>query len=654
MHYLAAMHSHHLSTAATTFNQYRWLDSRLLGNAQMTIGIDAVGISHGGGATILLDTIPELLNARPDWTIHLFVLPRDERSFENPGPSPRLHIHEIAHARSMFGRLLWIESRLPRIATRIGLDGIVSFANIGSSHPRIPQLVFCQQFLAVTNLSKVRRSAGGTIRLRFLRRAIVKGARSSDAVVVQTEVMRAAMLRLIPELEAKVFVVPSGVAEKPLPRTVRPRISEALAAGAPRLLYSSAFYPHKNHRNLITAFAQVKKKFPKAMLLLTIEPQKELRELVRSLDLAANVQYLGNLSQSEIWFAYRNVDVTVYPSLFESFGMPIAEALVAGCPVAASDLPYAHEVAGDAAVYFDPGKPQEIANVLNSVVADDRDRVELVKKGFVVSRRYSIIDAAHAFAAVIDQTFGPGSRQKSSIFPAAGAGIAETAESATSPLIEHFEAVSSRWGNNYGPNGKMATRIPRLLTALTNHVPIGKHILDFGCGSGDISHACASLGYQVTGVDVVPGMIEQARSRFRASTVKFYLCNPTIPLEIDGTFDAIIASSVFEYIGNVQAYLAELWRMSSPRASLIITVPNIAHPLRWVERLERIFARGLYTRIGMIHRTQYLRLSNTRLSSRRWKKLLSESGWTLSGEDGIYGPLRLLVAAKDKTSAAYS
>ncbi len=625
----------------------------LLGNATMKIGIDAVGIRHGGGATILLDTIPELLKARPDWTIHLFVLPKNERSFENPGRSPRLHIHEIGHARSMFGRLLWIEGRLPRIAKRIGLDGIVSFANIGSPHPRIPQVVFCQQFLALTNLSKVRRSAGDNIRLWFLRWAILKGARSSEAVVVQTEVMRAAMLRLMPELETKVFIVPSGVAEKPLPETVRPRISDALAAGAPRFLYASAFYPHKNHRNLITAFAEVRKKFPRATLLLTIEPQKELEELARCLSLTANVLYLGDLSQSEIWFAYRHVDVAVYPSGFESFGMPIAEALVAGCPIAASDLPYAHEVAGDAAVYFDPGKPEEIANVLNSVVADNPHRAELVKKGFVMSRRYSIIDAAHAFSAVIDQTLRPELKQKLPALRSPAAEIAQAPEETTSPLIEHFEGVSCRWGDNYGPKGRMATRIPRLLTALARHVPIGKHILDFGCGAGDISAACASLGYQVTGVDVVPGMIAQARSRFQSSGVKFYLCNAAVPLEIDGTFDAIIASSVFEYIAGVEAYLAELWRLSTPKASLFITVPNMAHPLRWAERLERNIASGIYARIGMNHRTQYLQLSNTRFSSRKWRTLLSEFGWTLGGEDGSFSPLRLLVAAKDQRDAVY-
>ena len=60
----------------------------------------------------------------------------------------------------------------------------------------------------------------------------------------------------------------------------------------------------------------------------------------------------------------------VFPSLAESFGLPLVEAMAAGCPVAAADRPYAREVAGPAAVYFDPLDPRALAECVIGVLGD--------------------------------------------------------------------------------------------------------------------------------------------------------------------------------------------------------------------------------------------------------------------------------------------
>jgi glycosyltransferase involved in cell wall biosynthesis len=75
------------------------------------------------------------------------------------------------------------------------------------------------------------------------------------------------------------------------------------------------------------------------------------------------------LTQAEVKYLLQHATAAVFPSLDESFGLPLAEAITERCPLAASDLPFAREVAGPAAVYFDPLDPDSIAACVSELVA---------------------------------------------------------------------------------------------------------------------------------------------------------------------------------------------------------------------------------------------------------------------------------------------
>jgi len=77
-----------------------------------------------------------------------------------------------------------------------------------------------------------------------------------------------------------------------------------------------------------------------------------------------------------------NADALVLPSFYEGFGFPPVEAMAAGCPAAVSDIPALREICQDAAVYFDPNKPREIASQLIRVLQDDELRTQLRAAGF--------------------------------------------------------------------------------------------------------------------------------------------------------------------------------------------------------------------------------------------------------------------------------
>jgi glycosyltransferase involved in cell wall biosynthesis len=86
---------------------------------------------------------------------------------------------------------------------------------------------------------------------------------------------------------------------------------------------------------------------------------------------------------------YNQAIALIYPSLYEGFGIPIIEAFHEECPVITSNIPTSHEIAGEAAVYFDPKDPISIQNALNKVSSDQQYRDELIKAGVKRSKLFS-------------------------------------------------------------------------------------------------------------------------------------------------------------------------------------------------------------------------------------------------------------------------
>ena len=97
---------------------------------------------------------------------------------------------------------------------------------------------------------------------------------------------------------------------------------------------------------------------------------------------------LGRVSDEELEDFYANVDVIVVPSLYEGFGLPVLEAMARGVPVISSDSSSLPEVAGDAALYFDPYKPEELADRLVQVV-DNEVSERMKKRGLERAKKFS-------------------------------------------------------------------------------------------------------------------------------------------------------------------------------------------------------------------------------------------------------------------------
>ena len=157
--------------------------------------------------------------------------------------------------------------------------------------------------------------------------------------------------------------------------------------------YPANPWPHKNHGRLLEALALCRARGLRDFgLVLTGEAATapwRLEALVEDLGLREVVRTLGYVPREDLPALYAGAVCLVHPSLFEGFGIPLVEAMHVGCPILAANATGLLEVAGNAALFFDPRDPEAIARALEAVAGDAVRAAELARLARVRSSLFS-------------------------------------------------------------------------------------------------------------------------------------------------------------------------------------------------------------------------------------------------------------------------
>lgn len=150
------------------------------------------------------------------------------------------------------------------------------------------------------------------------------------------------------------------------------------------LLYPANFWQHKNHEMLLIAFVRARQTglIDHIQLVCTGAIEDRLNWLRYAADkfgLSSSVIFPGYVTDAEYYQLLHNCCGLIFPSLYEGFGLPVIEAMAAGIPVACSNVTALPEIAGNAAILFDPRKPIEIKDSIISLV-NDRELVASLKR----------------------------------------------------------------------------------------------------------------------------------------------------------------------------------------------------------------------------------------------------------------------------------
>lgn len=351
------------------------------------IAIDMVGARHGGGVVVALGIINAALAHESVERLLVFASPRDERRFELPA-SAKLEVIENRRASSSTaGRLAWNLGLSQRTARKLGADVMLCISNAGVGSGAMPTVLYIQQSLPFSAEAMARMRPLERLRFRTLRQVMRRSARTAVIVGVQTQVMRDTVRGAFGLPADAVRVFPPEMPRFPEPDATLAHELSGYAHGT--LLYVGSTVGYKNVDTLLRAFKKVRERTQARLLIVSPEPFPCSDD---------GVQVLRALNRAQLRAVYDAADVLVQPSLVETVGLPLIEAMSLGVAIAAADRPYAREMCGDAALYFDPLRASAVADTLQRAVDDEANREKLVQLGH--ARMHGM--AANGYAALVN------------------------------------------------------------------------------------------------------------------------------------------------------------------------------------------------------------------------------------------------------------
>lgn len=160
------------------------------------------------------------------------------------------------------------------------------------------------------------------------------------------------------------------------------------------ILFVGTLQPRKNLTRLIEAFSILKEKKDNKNVELVIVGKKgwlyeDILKAPSRFGVKDDVRFLDFIGDEELPSLYKNALFFILPSLYEGFGLPVLEAMANGCPVIVSNVSSLPEAAGEAALYVDPEKVEDIAEKMDSLLQNSSLREELVQKGLKQVKKFS-------------------------------------------------------------------------------------------------------------------------------------------------------------------------------------------------------------------------------------------------------------------------
>jgi glycosyltransferase involved in cell wall biosynthesis len=365
------------------------------------IGIDArtclVPKPRGEGKSILR-LYQEIAALRPDWELVFYgdrpgsarpegLPPGQVRAFDLPG----------------FRFSSWESVGMP---LRTLLDRVTLAHYTSSSAPPfspVPFVVTVHDVIPLVFPDGWEAAAVGRFRV-----SVARAVRRALAVMVPSANTKADLVRILAADPARVHVVPWGADAPPVPPAAaeRERLLQAAQVRSPFVFAFGGGAPRKNTEATLRGFAAAAPGIPELGLVLAGLGNEALRARYRALadelGVGARVRVLEYVGEPLLEALYAGARCLLYLSSYEGFGLPVLEAMARGLPVIGADRTSIPEVAGDAALLFDPADTAGWTAALAELCRSDALHADLAARGRVQAQRFTWAETGRATVALFE------------------------------------------------------------------------------------------------------------------------------------------------------------------------------------------------------------------------------------------------------------
>lgn len=325
----------------------------------------------GGPESYLRGLAPALRAAHPDLRLTVATTRSGAVALRRDGWGDWAVVRALPCEEGQRGRRQLAEQvLLPALARRVGADLVHSLASVAPI--RVPGIA---HVVTVHDVTFFRRRTFGAVTTFGMRQVVARAAGHADGLIAVTAVARDEICAEL-GLDPAAFTVVHHGAEpgRRVAPTPAPAVRERYGLGGRRVVLCVASKrPHKNQELLLRAAPLLG---DDVAVVLAGHPEPydaELRGLAAALGLDGRVVFADYVPDADLEGLWALAGCAAFPTRAEGFGMPVLDALRRGVPVAASDLPVLHEVAGELPRWFDPDDPRGAASAIAAALDDPGD-----------------------------------------------------------------------------------------------------------------------------------------------------------------------------------------------------------------------------------------------------------------------------------------
>jgi len=346
----------------------------------MKILIHALGANMGGAMRHLSNFLPEL--GRVDRTNEYSVLIRESISLPCIPENIKILARKDSKAESWRARLGHDVFILPGKLRGEGYSCLVSLTNFGPIWTSVPHIFFQRNPIYYCHYYLNRVNTRLKMETFMRRRLALASMMRADLIVTPSHAMEDMIRGTCPETANRSFkVLYHGFTKYSLGDPLGPEFEKLLSAGKGiRLLYPTHPAPHKGFEVLFEALANLRDKGVEFTLYTTVslddwpEGVSRYERQVADLGLKEQVVFMGRVPQRQMGSLYSRCDLMIYPSLCESFGFSMIEAMGYGLPIVAAGTGVNREMCGGGAIYYPPLDPKSAAAAICEAIKPDVNR----------------------------------------------------------------------------------------------------------------------------------------------------------------------------------------------------------------------------------------------------------------------------------------